>query len=162
MRVCCGSRWGRCMLFINIWDSLTSHCLVYNTAMYTVYGQCGHCGRCSSSTGRCVVYTNPQPVPTYVIQNYTDDGFGEFFCLLCSISAWGSKTFKWFFAEFAQLRPNLLNGAQVKPILLGLLPRPATEMLRRNGPVIKPWSQSSGQEGSLRWEKLAKEVGGAR
>jgi len=24
MRVCCGSRWGRCVLFINIWDSLTA------------------------------------------------------------------------------------------------------------------------------------------
>ena len=24
MRVCCGSRWGRCVLFINIWDSLVA------------------------------------------------------------------------------------------------------------------------------------------
>jgi len=41
MRVCCGSQWGRCVLFTNILDSLTAPCLVYNTAMYTVYGRCG-------------------------------------------------------------------------------------------------------------------------
>jgi len=46
MRVCCGSRWGRCVLFINIWDSLTASCVVYNTAMYTLYGRCSQCGRC--------------------------------------------------------------------------------------------------------------------
>jgi len=34
MRVCCGSRRGRCVLFTNILDSLTVPCLVYNTAMY--------------------------------------------------------------------------------------------------------------------------------
>ena len=34
------------VLFINIWDSLTAPCLVYNTAMYTVGGQCGQYGRC--------------------------------------------------------------------------------------------------------------------
>ena len=33
------------------------------------------------------------------------------------------------------------------------------EMLRRNGPVIKPWSQLRGQEGSLWWERFVKEVG---
>ena len=31
-------------------------------------------------------------------------------------------------------------------------------MLRRNGPVIKPWSQSWGQEGSPCWERFVKEV----
>jgi len=46
MHVCCGSQWGRCVLFINIWDSLTAPCLVYNMAMYTVYSRCGHYGRC--------------------------------------------------------------------------------------------------------------------
>ena len=46
MRVCCGSRWGWCVLFTNIWDSLTASCLVYNTAMYTVYGWCNQYGRC--------------------------------------------------------------------------------------------------------------------
>ena len=50
MCVCCGSRWGRCVLFINIWDSLTAPCLVYNTAMYTVYGRCGQYGRCMVHT----------------------------------------------------------------------------------------------------------------
>jgi len=34
-----------------------------------------------------------------------------------------------------------------------------TEMLRRNVAVIKPWSQSWGQEGSLWWERFVKEVG---
>ena len=34
MRVCCGSRWGRRVLFINILDNLTVLCLAYNTAMY--------------------------------------------------------------------------------------------------------------------------------
>jgi len=28
------------MLFINILDSLTAPCLVYNTAVYTVFGRC--------------------------------------------------------------------------------------------------------------------------
>jgi len=56
MPVCCGSRWGRCLLLINIWDSLTAPCLVYNTAMYTVYSRCGQYGRCMC--GRCVVYTD--------------------------------------------------------------------------------------------------------
>ena len=46
MHVCCGSRWGRCVLFINILDSLVAPRLVYNTAMYTVYGRCGQYGRC--------------------------------------------------------------------------------------------------------------------
>jgi len=46
MRVCCGSRWGRCVLFVNIWDSLTAPCLVSTMAMYTVYGRCGQYGRC--------------------------------------------------------------------------------------------------------------------
>jgi len=46
MRVCCGSRRGRCVLFTSILDSLTVPCLVYNTAMYTVYGRCGQYGRC--------------------------------------------------------------------------------------------------------------------
>jgi len=46
MHVYCGSRWGRCVLFINIWDSLTASCVVYNTAMYTLYGRCSQCGRC--------------------------------------------------------------------------------------------------------------------
>ena len=44
MRVCCGSRWGRYVLFINILDSLTAPCWVYNKAMYTVYGRCGQYG----------------------------------------------------------------------------------------------------------------------
>ena len=30
MRVCCGSRWGRCVLFINILDSLTAPCFMCN------------------------------------------------------------------------------------------------------------------------------------
>jgi len=38
------------VLFINIWDSLTAPCLVYNTAMYTVYGRCGQYGRCMVHT----------------------------------------------------------------------------------------------------------------
>jgi len=46
MRVCCGSRCGRCMLFINIRDSLMAACLVYNTAMYTVYGRCDQYSWC--------------------------------------------------------------------------------------------------------------------
>jgi len=46
MCVCCGSRWGPCVLFINIWDSLTAPCLVYNTAMYTAYGRCSQYGQC--------------------------------------------------------------------------------------------------------------------
>jgi len=46
MRVSCGSRRGRCVLFTSILDSLTVPCLVYNTAMYTVYGRCGQYGRC--------------------------------------------------------------------------------------------------------------------
>jgi len=50
MHVCCGSQWGQCVLFINVWDSLTAPCLVYNMAMYTVYGQCGQCGRCMVCT----------------------------------------------------------------------------------------------------------------
>jgi len=50
MRVCCGSRWGRCMLFINILDSLMAPCLVYNTNMHTVYGWCGQYGRCMVHT----------------------------------------------------------------------------------------------------------------
>ena len=50
MRICCGSWLGRCVLFTNILDSLTAPCLVYNTAMYTVYGWCGQ-------YGRCMVYT---------------------------------------------------------------------------------------------------------
>ena len=60
VRVCCGSRWGRCVLFINILDSLTAPCLVYNTAMYTVYGRCicSYTGWCS----RCVVYTDPMTI----------------------------------------------------------------------------------------------------
>jgi len=37
-------------LFTNILDSLMVPCLVYNTAMYTVYGRCGQ-------YGRCMVYT---------------------------------------------------------------------------------------------------------
>jgi len=43
MHFCCGRR---CLLFINILDSLMAHCLVYNTAMYTVYDRCGQYGRC--------------------------------------------------------------------------------------------------------------------
>jgi len=33
IRVCCGSRWGRCVLFINILYSLTAPCLVSNMAV---------------------------------------------------------------------------------------------------------------------------------
>ena len=41
----------RRVLFINILDSLTVLCLVYNTAMlYTVYGRCGQHGRCMVHT----------------------------------------------------------------------------------------------------------------
>jgi len=36
MHVCCGSWWGRCMLFINILDSLTAPCLVYNIHVYSI------------------------------------------------------------------------------------------------------------------------------
>ena len=50
MRVCCGCRRGRCVLFTNILNSLTVPCLVYNTAMYTVYGRCGQYGRCMVHT----------------------------------------------------------------------------------------------------------------
>ena len=63
------------MLFINIWDSLMAHCLVYNTAMYTVYGRCGQhghgacsytgrCGRCSAwfIRTRSICYRLPVPV----------------------------------------------------------------------------------------------------
>jgi len=50
MRACCGRWWGRCVLFVNILDSLTPPCLVYNTAMYTVYGRCGQYGRCMVHT----------------------------------------------------------------------------------------------------------------
>jgi len=46
--------------------SLTARCLVYNTAMYTVYGRYGQYGQCMLHTlvgvvwcGRCVVYTDP-------------------------------------------------------------------------------------------------------
>jgi len=38
------------VLFTNILDSLTVPCLVYNTAMYTVYGRCGQYGRCMVHT----------------------------------------------------------------------------------------------------------------
>jgi len=54
------AKWGRCVLFINIWDSLTACCLVYNTAMYTVYGRCGQ-------YGQCVVYTDPNPLGENVV-----------------------------------------------------------------------------------------------
>ena len=50
MRVFCGSRWGQCVLFINSLDSLMVPCLVYNTAMYTVYGRCGQYGWCMVNT----------------------------------------------------------------------------------------------------------------
>jgi len=46
MHVCCGSRWGQCMLFVNILDSLTAPWLLYNTAMYTVCSRYGQYGRC--------------------------------------------------------------------------------------------------------------------
>jgi len=36
--------------FINILDSLTAPSLVYNTAMYTVYGLCSQYGRCMVHT----------------------------------------------------------------------------------------------------------------
>ena len=42
-----------CVLFINILDSLTAPCLVYNTAMYTVYGRCGQYGQCMVHTLAC-------------------------------------------------------------------------------------------------------------
>ena len=45
MRVCCGNRWAWCMLFINIWDSLTAPCVVCNSAIYTAYGRCGQYGQ---------------------------------------------------------------------------------------------------------------------
>ena len=51
VRKVCNS-WRRCVLFINILDSLTAPCLMYNTAMYTVYGRYG-------KYGRCMVYTDP-------------------------------------------------------------------------------------------------------
>jgi len=41
------------MLFINILDSLMAPCLVHNTAMYTVYSQCGEYGRCMVHTSAC-------------------------------------------------------------------------------------------------------------
>jgi len=50
MHVCCGSQWGACMLIINILDSLTAPCLVYNTATHTVYGWCGQYGQCMVHT----------------------------------------------------------------------------------------------------------------
>jgi len=50
MRVCCDSRWEQWVLFINTLDSLLAPCLVYNTAMYIVYGRCGQYGRCMDHT----------------------------------------------------------------------------------------------------------------
>jgi len=50
MHVYCCSRWGWCVLFITILDSLTAPCMVYNTAMYTVYGRFGQYGRCMVHT----------------------------------------------------------------------------------------------------------------
>jgi len=50
MRVWCGSRRGWCMLFINILDSLTAPCFVYNMAMYTVYSLCGQYDWCMVHT----------------------------------------------------------------------------------------------------------------
>jgi len=38
MHVCCGSRWGRCVLLINILDSVTAPCLLYNTTVYSTAG----------------------------------------------------------------------------------------------------------------------------
>jgi len=38
------------VLFTNILDSLTARCLVYNTAMYTVYGRCGQYDWCMVHT----------------------------------------------------------------------------------------------------------------
>jgi len=41
---------------------LMAPCLVYNSAMYTVYGLCGQYGRACSYTdqcGQCMVYTDP-------------------------------------------------------------------------------------------------------
>ena len=57
MRVCCGSRW--CVLFINIWDSLTSFawCIIRPCIQYTA-GAAIMAGACSY-TGRCVVYMDP-------------------------------------------------------------------------------------------------------
>jgi len=50
MRVCCGSRWGRCMLFTKILVSFMSPCLAYNTAMYTVSRHCGQYSQCMVHT----------------------------------------------------------------------------------------------------------------
>jgi len=61
MCVCCGSHWGRCMLFINMLDSLTAPCLMYNMVVYTA-------GAASKAVAWfihwpvrlvCVVYTDP-------------------------------------------------------------------------------------------------------
>ena len=35
---------------LTFWTVLTVPCLVYNTAMYTVYGRCGQYGRCMAHT----------------------------------------------------------------------------------------------------------------
>jgi len=49
---------GDSVLCINIFHSLTAPCLVYNMAMYTVWGQCGQYGRCMVHTlddAACVI-----------------------------------------------------------------------------------------------------------
>jgi len=83
VRVCCGSRWGWCVLFTNNLDSFTAHCLVYNTTIYTVYchaasmagawfihSRCGwskkrqHDGMTGQTTGHLEVDTPRATVPS--------------------------------------------------------------------------------------------------
>jgi len=77
MRVCCGSRRGRCVHFTNILDSLMVPCLVYNTAMYTVYGRCGQYGRCMFIHWlvQCVVYTDIYICTVYISGSCNHDIF---------------------------------------------------------------------------------------
>ena len=52
---------------------------------------------------------------------------------------------------------NLPHGTEQKRIMKKL--KPKTEMLRRNGPVVKSVESVLRLEGSLWWEKFVKEVG---
>jgi len=68
--------------FSKILDSLTAPCLVYNTAMYTVYSRCRQYGRCICSytgrcdrCGRCVVYMDPCSLLDFVVSAGTTNTF---------------------------------------------------------------------------------------
>jgi len=61
MRVCCGSRWRWCMLFVNILDSLTAlpWCIIRPYSIRPVQPVWPVHGACTGRCGRCLVYTNP-------------------------------------------------------------------------------------------------------